>query len=376
MNKQIITHAFCSFLCLIGCGFFYMMGGGTSEVLAVEEQSVDINVIPDPIVTENESTSKSRMEMFEEYQSQQQRRDAEIKAEREFNSLSFFTGTSSEYEAQEETEPGTKVDLTPQEQIASLNNIGSNKGNSNQTTTIAHSSVNNIKEPLEEKKEESVEDQIARRKKETMREKKKRISLQTGIDITYQDQEKKEEVKVEPIAELPQRTASKKGFRTMGGSNTSTSKNTLHAVVNDEQTNITTASQVKLRITESITISGTTIPKNTMVYAKASFSANRMHLKTENIIFNGNIYPFDAVIYDRDGFEGLYVADNAVNDAAKETSSNTISGTSIGVTPAQRTLSNVITSTTSAIKNATSNKIRETKVTLPANYEVFIKQKK
>lgn len=379
MNKIVITHAFCAFLCLGGCGLFYMMGGGTSDNISTEDQSVDINVIPDPIVSENESSNKTRMELFEEYTSQQQRIEAERKAEREFNSLSFFTGTSSEYE-EPEKETETQSEMTKEEQIASLNSIGSNKASSNQAATIVHASANRSTSevPHEEKKSESVEDQIARKKKETMRAKKQRISAQTGIDITDKEQEQKTKDNVATTAtKAPEQTTKKRnGFRPMGGNNTSTSKNTLHAVVNDEQTNITTASQVKLRITESITISGTTIPKNTMVYAKASFSANRMHLKTENIIYNGSIFPFDAVIYDRDGFEGLYVADNAVNDAAKETSSNTVSGTSLGVTPAQRTLSNVITTTTSAIKNVTTNKIRETKVTLPANYEVFIKQKK
>lgn len=367
-------HCFCLALCIVGCIGFYLVGPTDSDEFASTEASVDIDIIPDPIENESESANKSKMELLEEYQNNQQRKEAEEKAQREFNSLSFFTGSSSNVIEEDVAVPDTNRKLTKVEQTANLNNIGKGCASSNRSASVNFNIRNTISEEEFEPKE-SIDEKIQRQKREQLRKKKERISKATGFDLTdHQDQPEK---KAETIAtpEAPKKTTKNKGYCTMGATETSSSANSIRAVIHGEQKNITTASQVKLRLLDNVTVSGITIPRNTMVYAKASFSSNRIHLDIESIAYNNNVYPFDAQIYDLDGFEGLYVPNNVVNDASKESSSNSVSGTSIGVTPAQRTISNVITSTSSAIKNAASNHIKETKVTLPANYKLIIKKK-
>lgn len=382
-NKALLFHAFSLALFLVGCGFFYIVGGGTNTEIAQEKQTADINIIPDPIESESETHEKTKMELFEEYQHEQQRKEAEEKAQQDFNSLSFFTGSSSSY-TEEDTIASEQQEtvLSKEEEIEILNKIGNEKKVISPTAkkTVSNASITTSTDiSFEEKeKKESIEEKIQRQKKEQMYAKKKRIAEKTGIDIT-EPSEAPQQVASAPVAETKsqnQPTKKSKGFRTMGAEATSGDNSSIRAVIHGEQKNITTASQVKLRLLDNVKVNpNLTIPKNTMVYAKASFSSNRIHLNIESIAYNNNVYPFNAQIYDLDGFEGLYVPDNVVSDAGKETSSNTVSGTSIGITPSQRALSNVITNTTAAIKNATSNKIRETKVTLPANYKLIIKQK-
>lgn len=377
----MLYHGFCSVLCAAGCGFFYMVGGGTQTAQA-QEQEADINVIPDPLVEDGRTQEKSKMELFEEYQKELQRKEAEAQAQRDFNSLSFFQGTSSsEYEEESTETTETTPSMTKEEEVEALNKIGADRmayhaNSSASAPAVSQPETNSVEE---ETPKETVQERIARKKKEAMANKRKRISEQTGIDITeaedHADQNK--QVAAAAPAPAPEKSVSKKnkGFRTMGGGNAVADKSSIRAVIHGEQKDITTASQVRIRLLDNVVVNGLTIPKNTMVYAKASFSSNRIHLNIESITYNNNVYPFDAMIYDLDGFEGLYVPDNAVNDAGKETTSGAVSGAGVGITTTQRAVTSLITNTTSAIKNAASGKIRETKVTLPSNYKLIIKQK-
>lgn len=384
MNKILMYHGFCAVLCAVGCGFFYIVGGGTQPAQAQAQETPDIDVIPDPMVNEG-TQEKSKMEMFEEYQRELQRKEAEAKMQNDFNSLSFFQGSSStEFEDETTESEVSQPTMTKEEEIEALNKIGSDKvayhNHASASTTSMNTTATETTVPVEEEKpKESVQDRIARKKKEAMANKRKRISEQTGIDIT-EPEDHQEQTPMATASAPTQGNGNSvkkksKGFRPMGGGEATVDKSSIRAVIHGEQKDITTASQVRIRLLDNVNVNGLTIPKNTMVYAKASFSSNRIHLNIESITYNSNVYPFDAVIYDLDGFEGLYVPDNAVNEAGKQTTSGVVSGSGVGITTTQRAVTSLITNTTSAIKNATNNKIKETKVTLPSNYKLIIKQK-
>lgn len=382
-KKLLMYHGFCAVLCLLGCAFFYMTGGGSQQVQAQDNENVDINVIPDPLVEENDIQEKTKMQLFEEYQRDLERKEAEAQAQRDFNSLSFFQGETSNEIEEDSLETIETQSLSKEQEIEELNKIGSEKTNVTKTTMDRPTERGNksVEVASLEKKEEteSVEEKIQRQKKAAMAKKRKRISEQTGIDITEQEEQQEKKVMTvasSPSAEKKTDTKKNKGFKPMGGIGANNSSSSIRAVIHGEQKDITTASQVKIRLLDNVNVAGISIPRNTMVYAKASFTANRILLNIESIAYNDNVYPFDAQIYDVDGFEGLYIPDNAVNDAGKETTSNTLSGEGVGITTTQRALSKMITTTSSAVKGAASNKIRETKVTLPANYKLIIKQKK
>ena len=372
-------HGFCAVLCLLGCAFFYITGGGSQQVQAQDNENIDINVIPDPLVEDNSIQEKTKMELFEEYQRELERKEAEEQAQRDFNSLSFFQGETSNEIEEDSLETIETQSLSKEEEIEALNQIGSDRSVSKRNVTQPEREKSlAVAASLEEKEEtESVEEKIQRQKKAAMAKKRKRISEQTGIDITEKEEVEDKKVTTSPsIVEKKTEPKKNKGFKPMGGKGAKNSSHSIRAVIHGEQKDITTASQVKIRLLDNVNVAGISIPRHTMVYAKASFTANRILLNIESIAYNDNVYPFDAQIFDVDGFEGLYIPDNAVNDAGKETTSNTLSGEGVGITTTQRTLSKIITTTSSAVKSAASNKIRETKVTLPANYKLIIKQKK
>ena len=378
-KKLLMYHGFCAVLCLLGCAFFYITGGGSQQVQAQDNENVDINVIPDPLVEDNSIQEKTKMELFEEYQRELERKEAEEQAQHDFNSLSFFQGETSNEIEEDSLETKETQSLSKEEEIEALNQIGSDRSVSKRNVTQQEREKSlAVAASLEEKEEtESVEEKIQRQKKAAMAKKRKRISEQTGIDITEKEEVEDKKVTTSPsIVEKKTEPKKNKGFKPMGGKGANNSSHSIRAVIHGEQKDITTASQVKIRLLDNVNVAGISIPRNTMVYAKASFTANRILLNIESIAYNDNVYPFDAQIYDVDGFEGLYIPDNAVNDAGKETTSNTLSGEGVGITTTQRALSKIITTTSSAVKSAASNKIRETKVTLPANYKIIIKQKK
>lgn len=79
----------------------------------------------------------------------------------------------------------------------------------------------------------------------------------------------------------------------------------IEAVIHDDQKNLNENSQVKLRLLENIYLNGNIIPKNTIIYAEASFSSDRIYLTTESITYQKKTYPFNAIIYDFDNSEGI-----------------------------------------------------------------------
>lgn len=99
------------------------------------------------------------------------------------------------------------------------------------------------------------------------------------------------------------------GFHRMGESNEKKSDNLISAVIHERLKNINEESQIKLRLMDDVTINGECIPKNTVVFATARLSADRVYLTTETVTYKKKDYPFNAEVYDLDGMEGLDMTD-------------------------------------------------------------------
>ncbi|MBO7441820.1 MAG: conjugative transposon protein TraM [Paludibacteraceae bacterium] len=99
------------------------------------------------------------------------------------------------------------------------------------------------------------------------------------------------------------------GFHRMGESNDKKSDNLINAVIHERLKNINEESQIKLRLMDEVTVEGVSIPKNTVVFATARLSADRVYLTTETVTYKKKDYPFNADVYDLDGMEGLDMTD-------------------------------------------------------------------
>lgn len=102
------------------------------------------------------------------------------------------------------------------------------------------------------------------------------------------------------------------GFHRMGESNDKKSDNLISAVIHERLKNINEESQIKLRLMDEVTVEGVSIPKNTVVFATARLSADRVYLTTETVTYKKKDYPFNAEVYDLDGMEGLDMMDKNI----------------------------------------------------------------
>lgn len=99
------------------------------------------------------------------------------------------------------------------------------------------------------------------------------------------------------------------GFHRMGESKDKKTDNLINAVIHERLKNINEGSQIKLRLMDEVTVEGVSIPKNTVVFATARLSADRVYLTTETVTYKKKDYPFNAEVYDLDGMAGLDMTD-------------------------------------------------------------------
>lgn len=147
----------------------------------------------------------------------------------------------------------------------------------------------------------------------------------------------------------------------------------IRALVHGEYRNIKTGAIVKFRIIDEFTINGIHIPKNTFLYGQLSFSSTRAMIKIENIQYKNMIIPFNASIYDQDGFEGLYTPDNIVDEAKREAANDAISSTNLNISTGIPLVNTAANAVTSAIKSISQSAVKEKKLTISSNYQVNIR---
>lgn len=184
---------------------------------------------------------------------------------------------------------------------------------------------------------------------------------------------KAEPVKVEVKEEAPKK---KGGFNTMNKKDGQISGNSIRAVVHGTHSNLTTNSPVKLRLLDPLKVGEITVPRNSFVYGKVSFADARVMIQIDNVKYQNSVLPFKGEIFDNDGSRGIYVPDNAVNDAVKEAEKGAVNEAP-SVRGAGGSLTNlavnVTNRTAAAIKNAVVNRVGKNKVSISENYMVTIR---
>ncbi|MBQ2025183.1 MAG: conjugative transposon protein TraM [Paludibacteraceae bacterium] len=147
----------------------------------------------------------------------------------------------------------------------------------------------------------------------------------------------------------------------------------IRAVIHGEHRNLQRGSVVKLRLLDAICIQNNVIPANTFLYGQLSFSSCRATIRIDNIQYNQTIYPFEGTIYDNDGFEGLYVPDNKVDQAARKAGSNILSNANLSV-PGPAFIASAANAALGAVQTVAQHTVSEPKINISSNYLVTIKQ--
>ena len=369
LKRKLLIVQGCTLFFFVGfLSIFYMLGGGSQANYSVEEVALNLDTLPDVMVDE---IPNDRLEAFKQathlLKQEKELEEAnnsflflEEDVEKETNILDT-TIDESLFETLKEVVVGSsEAPIIPnRKQIAQRT---PRKGSGGSATRTA--------------KDETAEDWEAKMQAEIAERERRLQELYYGKKVVNELPQTSSSTEDEPTENEKEvkTTKNKNGFRTLGVSASSTvPKGSVRAVIHGEQKDITESSQIKLRILDPIEVDGFMIPRNTIIFGMASFSENRVNIDIENIAFRNNIYPFRGRIYDQDGFLGIYIPDNLVNDAKTEASSETVSSADVNFSGLTGIVSSGANAIVNAAKNVVTGSIRRTKVTLPANYKLIIK---
>ena len=188
---------------------------------------------------------------------------------------------------------------------------------------------------------------------------------------------------VQPVAQVTRNVvsslsaSSSRSFNTSVGSSGIVNKNTIAAVVANNQS-VTDGESVKLRTTEPMWVGSRLIPRNTVIVGSARVQGERLEIEISSIECEGSIYDVELQVYDSDGQEGINIPNSMESDALHEIGANMGStmGSSINISTntGAQIASDVGRGLINSVSQYLNKKLRTVKVHLKAGYRVMLHQ--
>lgn len=188
---------------------------------------------------------------------------------------------------------------------------------------------------------------------------------------------------VQPVAQVNRNVVSSlssssgRSFNTSVGSSGIVNKNTIAAVVANNQS-VTDGESVKLRTTEPMWVGSRLIPRNTVIVGSARVQGERLEIEISSIECDGFIYDVELQVYDSDGQEGINIPNSMESDALHEIGANMGStiGSSINISTntGAQIASDVGRGLINGVSQYLNKKLRTVKVHLKAGYRVMLHQ--
>ncbi len=188
---------------------------------------------------------------------------------------------------------------------------------------------------------------------------------------------------VQPVAQVSRNVvsslsaSSSRSFNTSVGSSGIVNKNTIAAVVANNQS-VTDGESVKLRTTEPMWVGSRLIPRNTVIVGSARVQGERLEIEISSIECDGSIYDVELQVYDSDGQEGINIPNSMESDALHEIGANMGStmGSSINISTntGAQIASDVGRGLINGVSQYLNKKLRTVKVHLKAGYHVMLHQ--
>lgn len=188
---------------------------------------------------------------------------------------------------------------------------------------------------------------------------------------------------VQPVAQVNRNVVSSlssssgRSFNTSVGSSGIVNKNTIAAVVANNQS-VTDGESVKLRTTEPMWVGSRLIPRNTVIVGSARVQGERLEIEISSIECDGSIYDVELQVYDSDGQEGINIPNSMESDALHEIDANMGStiGSSINISTntGAQIASDVGRGLINGVSQYLNKKLRTVKVHLKAGYRVMLHQ--
>ena len=188
---------------------------------------------------------------------------------------------------------------------------------------------------------------------------------------------------VQPVAQVNKNVVSSlsassdRSFNTSVGSSEIVNKNTIAAVVANNQS-VTDGESVKLRTTEPMWVGSRLIPSNTVIVGSARVQGERLEIEISSIECDGSIYDVELQVYDSDGQEGINIPNSMESDTLHEIGANMGStmGSSINISTntGAQIASDVGRGLINGVSQYLNKKLRTVKVHLKAGYRVMLHQ--
>ena len=198
-----------------------------------------------------------------------------------------------------------------------------------------------------------------------------------------QQDDEKGKRNVQPVAQVSRNVVSSLGsssnrsFNTSVGTKSVTAKNTIAAVVAENQS-VIDGESVKLRTTEPMWIGNRLIPRNTTITGSGRVQGERLEIEITSIECEGSIYDVELQVFDSDGQEGINIPQSMESDALHEIGANMGStmGSSINISTntGAQIASDVGRGLINGVSQYFTKKMRTVKVHLKAGYRVMLHQ--
>ena len=198
-----------------------------------------------------------------------------------------------------------------------------------------------------------------------------------------QQDDEKGKRNVQPVAQVSRNvvsslgSSSNRGFNTSVGVQRTSSKNTISAVIANDQT-IANGQPVRLRLTEPMWVGNRLLPRNTIITGESRLQGERLEIEISSVESEGSVYEVELQVFDSDGQEGINIPNSLESDALKEIGANMGStvGSSINISTdvGAQLVSDVGKGLLNGVSQYLTKKVREVKVHLKAGHKVMLHQ--
>lgn len=148
----------------------------------------------------------------------------------------------------------------------------------------------------------------------------------------------------------------------------------IQAVVHGKQ-ELTNGSTLKMHLLEDVSIAGREVSKGHLVFARVSFSSQRMEARVSNIRVGPDLLSVDMQVHDLDGMRGINIPGNLLQQGMDESTGRTLQG--IGLSSLDTSWETKAASVgIQAAKSMIGKKLKAGKVILPTGYRLLLFDKK
>lgn len=165
------------------------------------------------------------------------------------------------------------------------------------------------------------------------------------------------------------------GFNTVASKTLTSDKNTIGAVVHDDQTLID-GQTVRLRLTEPLVAGTSVIAENSIITGVAKIQGERLEILITSLEYQAEIIPVEMTVYDTDGQRGIYIPGSMEMNAVKEIAANMRNNVGTNFTMNQSTGQQITSDLTKGLMQGASQymtkKIRQVKVNLKSGYKLYL----